>query len=358
MPSGTASPRCEHIKQAAIEAITNGQTKYPKPPSGIPIAREAIREKFRRDNGLTYENNQVMTTIGGKEGLSLAVQSLLEPGDEGLVPIPYWVSYPKMVEIAGATPVLIPTDRRERFRMSPAALEQAITDRTRVLLLNYPNNPAGSSYDEAELRALADVLSGRDIIVISDEMYDRLMFDGRRHLSFAAISDETYAKTVTINAASKSYAMTGWRAGYAGGPAEIISAMSRLQSQTTTGVATFTQHALATALTGPQECVEEMRREYEQRTKIMLAGLSRLKDVTCEEPEGSFFLFPHVAHTYQRLGVSDSLGFVAKLLEEAHVAAIPGSAFGCDEHVRVSSACSRESIEEGLHRLEKLLGAA
>ncbi len=346
----------DHIKRAAIEAILAGQTKYARPPSGIPAARAAIREKFRRDNGLTYADDQVMTTVGAKEGLSLAMRAVLDPGDEAIIPLPYWVSYPTMVETTGATPVFVPTRPEDHFRMSPEVLAAKISPRTRLLVLNYPNNPAGSTYTESALREIAAVISGRDIVVVCDELYDRLLFAGRRHVSFASLSEETYANTVTVNAASKAYAMTGWRAGFAGGPAEIITAMSRLQTQTTTGVATFTQIALAAALDGPQDCVRQMREQFEQRAQVMHAGLVRLRGVSCQAPEGGFFMFPHVAENYERLGVADSHGFVRRLLEEAHVATIPGASFGCDEHVRFSCACSMENIHEGLRRLERLLG--
>lgn len=348
----------DHVCRAGIDAINAGHTGYAKPASGIAVVREAICERFQRVHGVTYTPKQVMTTVGGKEGVALALQALLGPGDEAIVHVPYWVSYPQMVFLSGATMVPLLTTWEDGFRIRPEQLAGAISERTRVLLLNYPSNPAGTTYGEAELRALAKVLAPHDITVVSDEMYDEIVFDGHEHVAFAALSREMYERTVTINAGSKTYAMTGWRAGYAAGPAELIGAMARLQSQTTTGVATFTQYALAAALTGPQACVAERRAEFQERGKRMVGRLSAMKDVQCVAPEGAFYCFPHVAGTYARLGVGNSIEFVEKLIDECRVAVIPGEGFGADEHVRISFSCSAEQIDKGMDRLEKLLGRA
>ncbi len=245
---------------------------------------------------------------------------------------------------------------RYGFRITPAQLGDAITERTCAVVLNYPSNPTGHSYSPAQLRELADVLAGRDIIVVADEMYDQLVYGGHEHVSWATLSEETYGKTLTLNAVSKTYAMTGWRLGYAAGPADLIKAMAKLQSQSTSGTVNFCQYGLVAALSGDQKCVEEMRLEYDRRRNIMYAGLCALDSVSCVEPAGAFYCFPNVSATYARLGVQTSIEFAEKLLEEGHVAVVPGVAFGNDLHVRLSYAVNEERIREGLSRFGKFLG--
>jgi len=347
----------QHIKDAAKAALDAGETGYAKPTHGIPQARAAVCAKLKRENGLTYEPDQTIITVGGKEALYLACLSLLEPGDEAILPAPYWVSFPEQIKLCGATPVIVRPRPGAGLFLTPDQIAAALTPRTRVVIFNSPSNPGGFAYNPAEVRAFAEVLKGRDLIVFSDEMYDRLRFgDRREHLSFAAISPEWYEKTITFNAVSKSYAMTGWRAGYAAGPKPIIKAMAKLQSQTTSGTATFIQHALAEALTGDQTEVESMRVEFEKRGRHMHARLSALAGVTCVEPSGAFYCFPDVSGTYARLGVSTSQGFCEAAIDKAHVALVPGGAFGLDTHVRLSFANSLDHIDKGLDRLEKMLG--
>jgi len=345
-----------HVCEAAKRALDEGHTSYAKPSSGIPAARAAVCAKFLRDNGLTYKPAQTMTTVGGKEGLFLACAALLNPGDEVLLPVPYWVSFPEQIRLCGGRVVPIHSTDSATLRLTPDQIASAVTDKTKVLIFNSPSNPGGFAYSPDEVRAIAAALSGRDIIVFSDEMYDRLRYgDRREHLSFAAIDDEWYGKTITFNAASKSHSMTGWRIGYAGGPEPIIKAMCKIQSHTTSGAATFIQHALVEALTGDQQHVETMRIEFEKRGRHMAARLNALKGVTCIEPSGAFYCFPDVTRTYTTLGVSDSNAFCQVVLEKARVALVPGGAFGSDGHVRLSFANSLESINAGLDRLEKLL---
>lgn len=347
------------IKAAAKKALDEGRTGYAKPTSGIPEARAAVCEKLSRDNNLTYEPAQTIITVGGKEALFLACAALLDSGDEVILPAPYWVSFPEQVKLCGGRVVILQPRSADNLRVMPQQFADALTPKTKVVIFNSPSNPGGFAYSPEETRAIAAVLSGRDVVVFSDEMYDRLRFGERReHLSFAAISDEWYEKTVTLNAASKSYAMTGWRVGYAAGPAPIIQAMARIQSHTTSGAATFVQHALVEALTGDQSDVEAMRVEFEKRGHHMHARLNALNGVRCIKPDGAFYAFPDVSGTYARLGVGGSQEFCAAVLEKAHVALVPGAAFGMDTHVRLSFANSMEHIDAGLDRLADLLGTS
>lgn len=344
-----------HIRQAAKDALDAGFTRYASPSSGIPALKKAICAKFKRDNGLDYQPAQVMVAVGGKEALYLAFQAILDPGDEAIIPAPYWVSYPEQVTLSGGKSVFVKGRESNGFKLTADEIAAAITDRTRVVVLNYPSNPGGFTYSPDELRALAKVLGERDLIVFSDEMYEQLVYGGQQFLSYAAISEKTYNQTVTFNAGSKTYAMTGWRIGYAAGPQPIIKAMAKIQSQTTSGATTFCQHALIKALEGDQACVEEMRREFERRADHMFNRLNAIPGVSCVRPTGAFYAFPNVSGAYKKLGVKGSLDFAAKVLQEAHVAVVPGEAFGCDENVRLSFATSMAQIDKGLDRLAKLL---
>ena len=349
----------QHIKDAAKRALDAGHTGYAKPGSGIPEARAAVCEKFRRDNGLTYTPEQTIITVGGKEALFLACAALLDPGDEVILPVPYWVTFPEQVKLCGGEVVLIRGDEAHGLRLTPDQIVAAITPRTRILIFNSPSNPGGFAYSPEEVRAIAEALSGRDVLVFSDEMYDRLRYgDKREHLSFAASSPEWHEKTITFNAASKTHAMTGWRVGYAAGPAGIMKAMGRIQSHTTSGTAHFVQHALVEALTGDQSHVEAMRAEYERRGNRMCERLNALRGVSCVRPGGAFYCFPRVRDAFDRLGVTDSQAFCEVVLDKALVALVPGGAFGCDDNVRLSFANSMDHIDAGLDRLEKLLGKA
>lgn len=347
-----------HIVEAGKRALDAGHTRYAKPTSGTPEARTAVCAKFLRDNGLTYTPDQAIVTVGAKEGLFLAFAALLNPGDEVMLPVPYWVSFPEQVRFCGGVVVPVYGDESDGLRIRPEHIAGALTPRTKVLVFNSPSNPGGFAYSPEETRAIAEALSGRDIIIFSDEMYDCLRFGERRqHQSFAAISPEWYEKTITFNAASKTHAMTGWRVGYAAGPKPIIKAMATIQSHTTSGTATFIHDALVEALTGDQSHVESMRREFERRALHMHGRLCAMKGVTCVKPDGAFYCFPNVSGTFGRLGVKDSGEFCRKVLEETHVALVPGDAFGMDTHVRLSFATDMATIEKGLSRLEKLLGA-
>ncbi len=345
----------DHIKQVAIAAITQGRTKYPKPSSGLPEAKAAACAKLLRENGLAYEPSQVIITAGAKDAVQMALMTVLEPGDEVILPVPYWVSYPEQIKLAGAVPVFVHGDEVHGFEITVGQLEAAMSDRTRMLVLNSPNNPGGFTYTPHKIRQIAEFLKGRDLLVLSDEIYDRLTYGGAQHASIAATGPDAYGKTVTVIGGSKTYAMTGWRIGFAAGPQYIIDAMAKLQSQRTSGAATFTQLALAAALTDDQAAVEQMRRAFEERADHMHERLSAMPGVTCVKPTGAFYCFPNVMGAYEHLGVTGSVEFAEKLLEDVHVAVVPGMAFGNDAHVRLSFAASMAQIDEGLTRIERFL---
>jgi aspartate aminotransferase len=346
----------KHIRDAAKRALDSGHTGYAIPSSGILEARRAVCHKFAEDSGLAFDPSEIIITVGGKEGLYLAFMAVLDPGDEVIIPSPYWVSYPDQVRLAGGEPVILEGRADDGFCVTPEQLEATLTDRTRVLVLNYPSNPGGFTYSRDQLAALAQVIADRDVVVFSDEMYDRLTYDGTDHCSFAALTDRTRSSTITFNATSKSFAMTGWRMGYAAGPGELISAMAKLQSQTTSGVTHFCQYGLIAALMEDQACVETMRSEFDRRRRLMYDGLRALPGVECVEPRGAFYCFPDVFGCFERLGISGSAEFASRALDEAHVAVVPGAAFGADRHVRLAYAASEEKIRAGLDRLGKLLG--
>lgn len=344
------------IVAAAKAALDAGHTGYANPSSGIPAAKEAVCEKFRRENGLTYSPSQVIVTLGGKEALALAFAALLNPGDEVVLPAPYWVSFPEQIQFFGGKVVPI-MPKGTDLRLSPDQITAAVTDRTRIFVFNSPSNPGGFAYSAAETKAIADALAGRDLVVFSDEMYDQLRYgDRREHFSFARISDAWYERTITFNATSKTHAMTGWRLGYAAGPANIIKAMSNVQSHTTSGAVHFAQYGLVEALTGDQAHVAEMHAAFEKRGAHMARRLNELKGVHCIEPSGAFYCFPDVRETFGLLGVADASGFCAVMLEKAHVALVPGDAFGMNTHIRMSFATGMEQIDTGIDRMAEVLG--
>ncbi len=347
----------EHIKAAAIEALRKGQTKYTA-ATGLPALRQAVATKFERDNGLSYDPAQIVVSCGAKHSLFNAVLAVLEEGDEAIIPAPYWVSYPEMVKGAGARPVIVPAAEAEDFKITPAKLRQAITPRTKVFFINSPSNPTGTVYTADELRALAEVAVEHDLLIISDEIYEKLCY-GTPFASIAAVHPEAKERTVVVNGASKVYAMTGWRIGYAAGPREIMAAAGRMQSQSTSNAATVAQYAALAALEGDQACVEVMRREYARRRDAMVERLRRLPGVTCAEPRGAFYAFPRVAALYGRkhrgTPVAGSAAFAETLLERARVATVPGAGFGDDGHIRLSYATSMEKVLEGLDRIGKFV---
>jgi aspartate aminotransferase len=348
----------DFIKDAAIVALKAGKTKYTATP-GILELRKAISDKFKADNGLDYTPDQIIVNIGAKHSVYESMQAVLDPGDEVILPTPYWVTYPETIKLACATPKVLKTKSENGYKVTPDELKAAITGKTALFMLNSPNNPGGFSYSPTELAALAKVLEGTDIMVLSDEIYEKLMYAGNKFASFASLSEDAYNRTLTINGLSKAFAMTGWRLGYTAGPLEAIKAMGRLQSHMTQNPVTFAQEAAITALKDTSGAVEKMRVEFEKRGEHMAKRLNAIEGIECDQPTGAFYCFPDVSKHYGKTiggaDITDSMSFAAALLEQAQVALVPGTPFGCPNNIRLSFACSMEQIDKGLDRLEKWL---
>ncbi|MFQ5881739.1 MAG: pyridoxal phosphate-dependent aminotransferase [Candidatus Methylomirabilales bacterium] len=349
----------DHVKEAAMRAIREGFTKYTA-PAGIEGLRDAVVAKLKRDNGLEYTREEVITSAGSKQALYNLAMVLFDKRDEVIIPAPYWVSYPEQVRLADATPVFVPTREEEGFRLKRRDLERVLTGRTKALILNSPCNPTGAVVEIEELKAIAELAVERGFYIVSDEAYETLTYDGIKHVSIASFGEEVKARTFVVGAASKTYAMTGWRLGYAAGPREIIKAMIDLQSQSTSAPTSITQKAAVVALLGPQDRVEEMRREFDRRRRYMLERLQGIPGVHCVVPQGTFYAFPNVSAFYGRKAargrkINGSADLAAYLLQEARVAVIPGADFGSDKHIRLSYCLEMEQIVEGLERTAKAL---
>ncbi|WP_405238650.1 pyridoxal phosphate-dependent aminotransferase [Lentisalinibacter orientalis] len=346
----------EHIREAAIEAIRAGRTRYTA-VDGIAELREAVAEKFRRDNGLEYAADRVIVSGGAKQICYNVCQAVLNPGDEAVIQAPYWVSYPDMVRLAAGEPVIVETGLESGFRMRPEQLEAAITPRTRLVILNSPGNPSGAGYRREELAALGEVLAGHpDIVVATDEIYEHIWWADEPFTSLAGACPALFERTVTINGVSKCYAMTGWRIGYAAGPATLVGAMKKIQSQSTSNACTVSQYAALAALTGDQSCVAEMNRAFRQRHDFVVDALNGIDGVACRPGEGTFYAFADAREAIARLGLADDTDLCQMLLNEAGVALVPGSAFGTPGHFRLSYACGLETLRDALGRLESALG--
>jgi aspartate aminotransferase len=340
----------DHIADAAVTAIRAGYTHYTA-PEGARDCREAVCVKLKRDNGLEYRPEQVVVTVGAKQAIFNALQVLCDPGDEVLIPAPYWVSYTEQVKLAGGVPVPVPTDAERGFCCTAADLAAHLSPRTRLLILNSPNNPTGAVYPAEELRAIAALAREHDLTIISDEIYEAMVYDGARHVSVAGFAPE---RTVLVNGLSKAYAMTGWRVGYAVGDPAVIRAMVGLQSQTTSNIASIAQKAAVAALTGPQEPVRAMVAQFAARRRYVLDRLAHMPYVRCAPPAGAFYVFPDVSACFGR-GCDGPDAFAARLLEEAGLAVVSGTAFGSDRHVRISYAAAQATLERGMDRLEEFL---
>jgi aspartate aminotransferase len=340
----------EHIKAAAIKALNEGQTKY-TPSSGVPALKEAICEKLQRENGLSYRPNQVIVSIGAKHSIYTLFQALLDPGDEVIIPVPYWVSYPEQVKLADGVPVFVNAPEANGFKVTAEAVAAAVTPRTKVLVLNSPSNPSGAVVDEEELRRIGGLAVDRDFLVLSDEIYEHLTY-GRKHVSIASFGPEIQARTLVVNGFSKAYSMTGWRLGWLAGDPEIVAAMGRIQDQSTSNPTSFAQAGAIEALRGPQDCVEMMRREFEKRRDAIVDRLNGMPGVRCVKPEGAFYVLPNVSGlTGARCPDGDAISDY--LLNESKVAVVPGSGFGAPNNLRLSYATSMECIERGMDRMEK-----
>ena len=347
----------ENIKEAAIKAIKDGFTKY-TPVGGTDKLKDAIIGKLEKDNGLKYDRAEIIVSCGAKHSLYNTMQALLDPGDEVIIPSPYWVSYPEQAVLAGAKPVFIKTLEADRFLLDPAAFEKGITKKTKALILNSPSNPTGFSYGREALARIAQIAVEKGIYVISDEIYEKLLYDGTEHLSIASIGEEIKKRTVVINGVSKAYSMTGWRIGYAAGPAPLIKAMTSMQSQSTSNPTSISQAASIEALNGPQDSVKVMAAEFDKRRKFIVDGLNAIPGIRCIPPTGAFYAFPNTSALYGRSPeISSSAKLAMYLLEKANVAVVPGDAFGDDDFIRLSYATGIGEIEKGLERIKKALAA-
>ena len=352
----------DNIKDAAIEAIRTGKTKY-TPADGIPELKEAICAKFARENGLTYKPSQVHVAPGGKPVIYNALLATLNPGDEVIVPAPYWVSYPEMVLMAGGEPVIAPCGPNSNYKLTPEALEAVITPRTRWIILNSPSNPTGAAYTRAELRGLADVLLRHpQVWILTDDMYEHLVYDDFDYWTIAQVEPALYDRTLTMNGVSKAYAMTGWRIGYAAGPEKLIKAMGKVISQTTSNPCSISQYAAVEALNGPQDFMAERRAVYQQRRDMVVAGLNKCAGLHCPTPEGAFYVYPSCAGVIGKTAPSGNViktdeDFATELLETEKVAVVFGAAFGMSPAFRISYATSTEALTEALARIQRFCAA-
>ncbi|MBE9042637.1 pyridoxal phosphate-dependent aminotransferase [Oscillatoriales cyanobacterium LEGE 11467] len=342
-----------HIVAAAQKALDEGKTRYGA-AAGEPALREAIARKLKTDNGLDYTAENIIVTNGGKQSLFNLMLAAIEPGDEVIIPSPYWVSYPEMVTVAGGTSVIVPTTADTRYKITPPQLREAITPKTKLFVLNSPSNPTGIVYTPEEIRALAEVVVDADIWVVSDEIYEKLLYDGAQHLSIGAVNPEAFDRTLVSGGFAKAYSMTGWRLGYLAGPADVIKATIKIQSHATSHVCTFAQYGAIAALESPESapCVEQMRQAFDKRRHVMFERINAIPGLSAPKPDGAFYLYINIADTGMK-----SMEFCNALLDEHHVAAIPGIAFGTDDCIRLSYATDMASIEKGIERLEKFVGS-
>ena len=349
----------ENIKQAAIRAIQEGFTKY-TPVGGIDELKDAIITKLKRDNDLTYRRSQIVVSCGAKHTLYNIAQALFEKGDEVIVPSPYWVSYPDIFLLAGAKPVIVNTTASAGFKLTPEKLEKAIKKKTRAVVINSPSNPTGATYNLRELEGLTEVILSKGILVISDDIYEKILYDGLKFHNMANVSEAMKDLCIVVNGVSKTYAMTGWRIGYAAGPESVISAVTEMQSQSTSNATSISQKAAVEALAGDQKTVSVMAAEFEKRRNYIVDQLNRIKGISCMKPQGAFYAFPRVSRLYgtgyRGRKIAHSVDLSELLLEEAGVAVVPGSAFGNDRHIRISYATSMKNIEEGVRRIKAVVG--
>ncbi len=344
----------ENVKEAAIRAIREGFTKY-TPASGIDELKDAVIFAYKRDKGLEYKRENILISCGGKHAIYNILQALVDDGVEVIIPAPYWVSYPPMVVLAGGKPVIVETRKEEGFKLKPEDLERSITGKTRVVILNYPSNPAGTFYSKEDLENLCEVLRKYpDVYIISDEIYGRLVYDGETFVSIASLGEDIKERTFVVDGVSKTYSMTGWRIGYVAGPSDIIKAMSNIQSQSTSNPTSIAQKAAVEALTGPQDEVERRRRIFEERRDKISQLLSTIEGVEVIKPKGAFYIFPSFKAILQNRGLK-SFEFSERLLDEAKVATVPGVEFGCEYHLRLSFAATMEDLEKGVERIKSFI---
>jgi aspartate aminotransferase len=342
-------PTPAHIRKAAADALEAGKTRYGAVAGEIKL-RQAIAQKLQQENKLCYGAENVIVTNGGKHSLYNLMMATIQPGDEVIIPAPYWLSYPEMVTLAGGTPVIVQTDESTNFKITPERLQKAITPNTRLFVLNSPSNPTGMVYSPDEVRALANVVLENDLYVVSDEIYEKLLYDGAEHLSIGAVSPEAFERTIISSGFAKAYAMTGWRIGFLAAPVELIRACSVVQGHSTSNVCTFAQYGAIAALEGSQDFIQEMLQAFAERRKLMLDYLNDIPGITCAKPNGAFYLLPNI----QRTGMK-SIEFCEALLEEQQAVMVPGIAFGSDGYVRISYATDTETIKKGMERLDRFV---
>lgn len=339
----------EHIKAAAKQALDAGKTKY-GPVAGEPQLKAAIARKLRSDNNLNYQPENILVTNGGKHSLYNLMMALIEPGDEVIIPAPYWLSYPEMVKLASGKPVIVRTDASTGYKITPEQLTRAITPKTKLFVLNSPSNPTGMVYTRAEIKALAEVIVDRDILVVADEIYEKIIYDGAQHVSIGSLGKEIFYRTLISSGFAKAYSMTGWRVGYLAGPIELIKATSTIQGHSTSNVCTFAQYGAISALESSQESVEKMRQAFAQRRQVIFELLDAVPGISCIKPDGAFYMFVNISKTGM-----NSLEFCDAFLEQQQVAVIPGIAFGADDHIRLSYATDLGTIKKAVERLDKFV---
>ncbi|MGR3764800.1 pyridoxal phosphate-dependent aminotransferase [Rossellomorea sp. NS-SX7] len=344
----------QHIIQAAYESLIEGQTKY-TPSGGTAQLKEAVINKFKQDQNLTYKPSEIIVTSGAKHALYTLFQVLLNEGDEVIIPTPYWVSYPEQVKLAGGTPVIVEGRQENSYKITPEQLSESITDKTKAVIINSPSNPTGMIYSSEELKAIGQVCLEKNILIVSDEIYEKLVYDGNSHTSIAELSEELKEQTIIINGVSKSHSMTGWRIGYAAGNETIIKAMTNLASHSTSNPTTTSQYGAVAAYMGDQQPVEDMRKSFEDRLNIVFDKLNNIPGFDCIKPQGAFYLFPNVKEAARLTGFENVDIFVQALLEEAKVAVIPGSGFGSEDNIRLSYATSLDSMEQAIERIHEFV---
>lgn len=347
-----------NIKDAGKAAIDENKTRYTLNPGTIEL-RTAIAAKLKRDNNLEYGLNEIIVSSGAKQSVFNSILATVNPGDEVIVPAPYWVSYPAMVQLAGGTMVVIDTEEKNGFKVTPAQLEKAITSKTKMFILCNPSNPTGSAYTKKELEAISKIVAKHNFLVLADEIYEKMVYDDFEFSSFASLNPELKKKTILVNGISKTYAMTGWRIGYTAATENIISGMNKIQSHTTSHASSISQHAAIEAVAGPQYVISEMLEEFKKRREYFFDELTSIEGITCYKPEGAFYLFPNIAHYIHKktdvLKIENSFDFAMYLLYEAHIAVVPGSAFGKEGYLRLSYATSMDHLHEAVFRLRKAL---
>lgn len=348
----------KNIMHAAIKSMEEGKTKY-TPTSGIIELREAICKKLKEDNNLNYNSNQIIVSTGAKQCLADVFMAILNPGDEVIVPIPYWVSYPELIKLADGVPVFVEGKEENDYKYTLESLNKVVNDNTKAIIINSPNNPTGTVYSIEELKEIAEFAKKHDLIIISDEIYEKLIYDGKKHVSVASLSEDAYNRTIVINGFSKSYAMTGWRLGYAAGNAEVIKLMTSVQSHVTSNTNSIAQYAGVEALNGPKDEIEKMVKKFEERRNLMIDRIKRITGLSIIRPEGAFYVMinleNYLGKSINENIINNSVDFSRELLEHEKVAVIPGSAFGLDKYIRLSYATSEELILKGLDRIESFL---